>query len=146
MMESGDPTALNVSRPDPGGLPIRRRGWRQRLLMLCGLLCVMLGLLGAVLPLLPTTPFLLVAAACFERSSPRLQRWLFSNRLFGDALRRYRNGEGMPRRSKIVLLVMLWGAVGFSLWRLASEPLWWLLLLLICGAVTVHILRIPCSR
>ena len=104
-MESGDPTALNVSRPDPGGLPIRRRGWRQRLLMLCGLLCVMLGLLGAVLPLLPTTPFLLVAAACFERSSPRLQRWLFSNRLFGDALRRYRNGEGMPRRSKIVLLV-----------------------------------------
>ncbi len=145
-MESGDPTALNVSRPDPGGLPIRRRGWRQRLLMLCGLLCVMLGLLGAVLPLLPTTPFLLVAAACFERSSPRLQRWLFSNRLFGDALRRYRNGEGMPRRSKIVLLVMLWGAVGFSLWRLASEPLWWLLLLLICGAVTVHILRIPCSR
>ena len=146
MMESGDPTALNVSRPDPGGLPIRRRGWRQRLLMLCGLLCVMLGLLGAVLPLLPTTPFLLVAAACFERSSPRLQRWLFSNRLFGDALRRYRNGEGMPRRSKIVLLVMLWGAVGFSLWRLASEPLWWVLLLLICGAVTVHILRIPCSR
>ncbi len=146
MMESGDPTALNVSRPDPGGLPIRRRGWRQRLLMLCGLLCVMLGLLGAVLPLLPTTPFLLVAAACFERSSPRLQRWLFSNRLFGDALRRYRNGEGMPRRSKIVLLVMLWGAVGFSLWRLASEPLWWLLLLLICGAVTVHILRIPCRR
>ena len=145
-MESGDPTALNVSRPDPGGLPIRRRGWRQRLLMLCGLLCVMLGLLVAVLPLLPTTPFLLVAAACFERSSPRLQRWLFSNRLFGDALRRYRNGEGMPRRSKIVLLVMLWGAVGFSLWRLASEPLWWLLLLLICGAVTVHILRIPCSR
>ena len=145
-MESGDPTALNVSRPDPGGLPIRRRGWRQRLLMLCGLLCVMLGLLGAVLPLLPTTPFLLVAAACFERSSPRLQRWLFSNRLFGDALRRYRNGEGMPRRSKIVLLVMLWGAVGFSLWRLASEPMWWLLLLLICGAVTVHILRIPCSR
>ena len=114
--------------------------------MLCGLLCVMLGLLGAVLPLLPTTPFLLVAAACFERSSPRLQRWLFSNRLFGDALRRYRNGEGMPRRSKIVLLVMLWGAVGFSLWRLASEPMWWLLLLLICGAVTVHILRIPCSR
>ena len=146
MMESGDPTALNVSRPDPGGLPIRRRGWRQRLLMLCGLLCVMLGLLGAVLPLLPTTPFLLVAAACFERSSPRLQRWLFSNRLFGDALRRYRNGEGMPRRSKIALLLMLWGAVGFSLWRLASEPLWWLLLLLICGAVTVHILRIPCSR
>ena len=146
MMESGDPTALNVSRPDPGGLPIRRRGWRQRLLMLCGLLCVMLGLLGAVLPLLPTTPFFLFFSACFELSSPRLQRWLFSNRLFGDALRRYRNGEGMPRRSKIVLLVMLWGAVGFSLWRLASEPLWWLLLLLICGAVTVHILRIPCSR
>lgn len=88
-------------------------------------------------------PFLLVAAACFERSSPRLQRWLFSNRLFGDALRRYRGGEDAATEQDGATCHAL-GAVGFSLWQLASS-LWWLLLLLVCGAVTVHILRIPCS-
>ncbi len=133
-----------------GGTPqtTRLRRWLQKPLLLMGLVCVLLALLGIFLPLLPTTPFLLLAAFCFERSSPRLHRWLFANRLFGDFLRRYRNGEGMPLRGKVLLLGLLWLSLGLSMLKLLSDHGWgWpMLLLAIGGAVSLHLLRIPTRR
>jgi hypothetical protein len=121
---------------------------RRALLVLVGLLSVGLGVLGIFLPLLPTTPFLLLAAACFARSSPRLSRWLHGNRWFGAFLCRYRRGEGMPRHAKILTLILLWGSLAASAW-LAVPGQWWplrIVLLLVGVGVTVHLLCIRTYR
>lgn len=117
---------------------------RRGLLILLGLVSVGLGVLGAFLPLLPTTPFLLLAAACFARSSVRLNRWLHGNRLFGEYLRRYRNGEGMPLRAKLITLVLLWASLTASAVYAVSAQHWpvWIFLVAVGIGVTLHILRI----
>ncbi len=133
----------DASRREPIGVRARRV-----LLISAGALFVGLGVVGVVLPLLPTTPFLLLAAACFVRSSARLHRWLLGNRVFGDYLRRYRDGEGLPLASKLTTLVLLWGTLAVSALAAAPPRLWWvrLLLLAVGGGVTVHILRIKTQK
>jgi hypothetical protein len=115
-------------------------------LVVAGVLSVALGVLGAFLPLLPTTPFLLLAALCFARSSPRCHRWLLENRWCGRYIRDYREGRGLPLRQKLVTLALLWSTIGLAAWRVL--PSWWgrLLLLVIAVGVTVHLLRLPTAR
>jgi len=69
-------------------------------LLAAGWLCTGLAIAGVVLPLVPTTPFLLLAAACFVRSSPRLHHWLLSNRVFGPILEQWRRDKTVPRSAK----------------------------------------------
>ena len=76
-----------------------------------GALAVLLGIIGICLPLLPTTPFLLLASWCFARGSSRLHHWLLSHRVFGDYLRKVEAGRGIPLRAKIVATVLLWGSL-----------------------------------
>lgn len=78
-----------------------------------------LAALGVILPVLPTTPFLLVAAACFARSSPRFYHWLLANRVFGPLIREWREHRSIPLRAK-VMAVLLIVAVG------GSSILWFL--------------------
>lgn len=119
----------------------RARRW---LLVAAGAVCVALGVVGAFVPVLPTTPFLLLAAACWVRSSERLHRWLFTNRLFGEYLRRYRDGEGLPLGSKIATLALLWISLGASALLAVPPRLWWVraLLAAVGIGVTIHVLRI----
>jgi len=123
------------------------RPWRI-ILALAGLIAVGLGVLGAFLPLLPTTPFLLLAAACFARSSTRLHAWLHQNRLFGEYLRRYRAGEGMPLRAKIIALTLLWSSLAYSATLTLPKYGWMLslLLVLIGLGVSLHLIRLPTRR
>jgi uncharacterized membrane protein YbaN (DUF454 family) len=123
----------------------RARRW---LLVAAGAVCVALGVVGAFVPVLPTTPFLLLAAACWVRSSERLHLWLFSNRLFGEYLRRYRDGEGLPLCSKIATLALLWISLGASALLAVPPRLWWVraLLLLVGIGVTIHVLRLRTRR
>jgi uncharacterized membrane protein YbaN (DUF454 family) len=83
-----------------------------------GLTALALGGIGIVVPGLPTTVFLIVAAACFTRSSPRLEAWLLGLPRFGPMIRDHRDGLGMPRRPKAVAVAMLVAAVGASAWLL----------------------------
>ena len=108
-----------------------------------GTLCVALGVIGMLLPLLPTTPFLLLAAACYARSSPRFYHWLLTNRWCGVYIRNYRAGRGLPRQQKILTLALLWATIGVT--AIFVVPLWWVrvLLLAIATGVTLHLLRIP---
>jgi hypothetical protein len=85
-----------------------------------GVVLVGLGAVGIFLPVLPTTPFLLLAAACFVRGSPRLHRWLLSHRRLGPYVSGFVEGGGMPARAKRVSMLTLWIAIGLS----AALVLW----------------------
>ena len=91
--------------PDPEEMPPIARGPLRWVLFAAGWLFVVLGVAGAILPILPTTPFILLAAACFARSSERFYRWLLDNRIFGPLIRDWRAHRAMPRRAK-------WLAIG----------------------------------
>ena len=110
------------------------------LLITAGSLCVALAVLGIFLPVLPTTPFLLLAAFCYARGSERFHHWLLNNRCFGAYIRNYREGRGMPLRHKILTLALLWLTIGLTALRVV--PHWWgrLLLLVVAIGVTVHVL------
>lgn len=104
------------------------------------------GVIGIVTPLLPTTPFLLLSAACFARSSERLYRWLLGHRWFGPAIRNYRSHRAVTLRSKVSALALLWAAIGYAV--LAVAQTWWLrgLLLAIALGVTAHLLHLKTLR
>ena len=116
----------------------------RALLTVAGMVCVVLAVAGIVLPLLPTTPFLLLAAACFARSSPRLDDWLHHNRLFGPYLRAYRDGHGIPLRVKVSIISLLWISITLSAIFAIPTRLWALRFTLVAIAllVSIHVLRI----
>jgi uncharacterized protein len=105
-----------------------------------GTLFVGLGVLGILLPLMPTTIFLILASGCYLRGSPRLYRMLMTNRHLGPYIRNMKEGRGMPLRAKVVTLGVLWLSLSVSVYRL--EALLLILLLLGIGAaVTAFIVR-----
>jgi uncharacterized protein len=110
--------------------------------ILLGIICVVLAFLGIFLPVLPTTPFLLLAAFFFARSSDRFLHWLLTNRWFGPYIRNYREGKGMSARNKAFTLTMLWLSIGATV-IFAIDILWLRLLLIgIASGVTFHLARI----
>jgi len=118
------------------------RRFNKILLIIIGTVSVVLGVIGMFLPLLPTTPFLLLAAWCYSRSSERFYNWLLTNRWCGEYIRNYREGNGISRQNKIAALSLLW--LTMLLTMVFAVSLWWVRVILasIGVAVTVHILRI----
>ena len=86
----------------------------KSLWLLLGTICLVLGAIGIVLPVLPTTPFLLAAAACYYKGSPRMHKWLLNNKWFGEYIRNYTEGKGLTKKTKITALTLLWATIGFS--------------------------------
>lgn len=112
----------------------------RMVLLVSGILCVFLALIGIFLPLLPTTPFLLLAAAAFARSSPRAYQKLISNKYLGRYIEDFRSGQGIDLKTKIVSIAFLWIMISISIYRL--DYLWVrILLLVIAISVTVHLVR-----
>lgn len=112
----------------------------------CGALALLLGVVGIFLPGLPTTPFVLVAAGCFVRASPRAHAWLQTHRLFGPTLRDWETHRSIPRRAKIIALLMMAGSVSVSLWYFNGRP--WLQFVVVAGAAigAITIALIPSRR
>ncbi|MGC9467598.1 MAG: YbaN family protein [Anaerolineae bacterium] len=110
--------------------------------MVVGVLAVGLGAVGIFVPLLPTTPLLLLAAACFVRSSDRLYGWLLHHRWFGTYIRNYREHRAVPLRIKITSLALLWSTMGFSALHVVESTWLRVLLFLIATGVTIHIVRL----
>lgn len=102
---------------------------------------VALGVIGIFLPVVPTTPFLLLAAACFVRSSQRFYDWLVMHPRLGPWLRDYLEGNGVPLKGKIYAITTMWLSIGVSCWLV---PLFWARIAMLVSAtlVTLYILRL----
>ncbi|MFC2006795.1 YbaN family protein [Chloroflexota bacterium] len=115
---------------------------KRRLLIIAGTICIGIGILGIFIPLLPTTPFLLLAAACYIRSSSRLYNWLLKNRLLGVYIINYIQGKGITLRAKIFTVILLWVTIGFSLWFITPNLVIRIILVSVAIGVTTHLIRL----
>jgi uncharacterized membrane protein YbaN (DUF454 family) len=113
------------------------------LLIIIGTFFVGLAFLGVVLPLLPTTPFLLAAAACYAKSSDRFYNWLLNNRWFGEYIRNYRAGKGIPLKTKVLAITLLILTIGYSAIFVVPVVFVKILLVFIAVGVSLHILHLP---
>ncbi|NLL90087.1 MAG: DUF454 domain-containing protein [Dehalococcoidales bacterium] len=118
------------------------KGWLRYILIIIGTICVGLGMLGMFLPVLPTTPFLLLAAACYIRSSRRFYCWLINNRFCGKYIQNYRQKKGIPLKLKISVISLLWLTILASAIFIVDLLLVRILLILIAVGVTIHLLKI----
>jgi len=101
-----------------------------------------LGIIGIFLPLLPTTPFLLLAAACYARSSKRFYNFLLNNKWLGNYIKNYRERKGIPLKIKILSISFLWIVIGYSAIFVVHIFLGKIVIILIAVGVTIHILSI----
>ena len=115
---------------------------KKYLLITAGSICVILGIMGIFLPVLPTTPFLLLAAACYFRSSDRFYRWLINNRILGTYISSYLEGRGMSMSSKVVTLLLLWLTIGLTILFVIHNIVIRIILGIIALVVTIHISRL----
>ena len=116
--------------------------FKRYTLILAGTIFLGLGLIGILLPLLPTTPFILLAAACYAKSSQKFYMWLVSNKYFGEYLKNYREGKGIPFNIKVVSLSFLWITILFSAVFIVTIFFVQIVLIAIAIGVTIHILSI----
>ncbi|WP_337183570.1 YbaN family protein [Shinella sp.] len=114
--------------------------------MLAGLLMTALGIVGVFLPLLPTTPFLLVALWCFSRSSPRLERWLLEHPVLGPPLINWRREGAISARAKFVAVSLIAASYGFFWYRTEPSLLLASVVGLILSASTLFILTRPLPK
>jgi uncharacterized membrane protein YbaN (DUF454 family) len=118
----------------------------KRIWILAGSVCVVLGVVGIFLPILPTTPFLLLAAFCYGRGSKRFYNWLVYRSWVGSYIRNYRSGLGISLRHKVLTIVLLWLTIGFSIGFVTLA--WWLkaALVIVATGVTTHLVRMKTFR
>ncbi len=117
----------------------RRSRWA---LILAGNFFLALGILGILFPLLPTTPFLLLAAACYFRSSEKFYNWLMNNKWLGNYIKNYREKKSIPLKIKVLTLSFLWLTIGYSVFFVVNIFLLRFILILIAISVSIHVLSI----
>ena len=116
------------------------------LLIILGMFFVGIGIIGIVVPILPTTPFLLLAAACFARSSTRFYNWLLNNKLFGPYIKNYLEGKGIPLKIKIYAISLLWVTILFATYFIIQNIMIRIILLIIAILVSTHIIMIKTKK
>lgn len=124
----------------PREYPETRHAWLRWLLLGIGWLSVALGVIGIFLPVLPTTPFLLLAAACFVRSSRRVYVWLVTHPRLGPWIRDYLDGQGIPLKAKAWAIGLMWASILLSCYLVPLLPAR-LFMLTSAVLVTLYILR-----
>ena len=109
------------------------------------MLLTVIGLIGIVVPGLPTTIFMILAAACYFRSSQKLYNWVINHKYFGSHVKNYREGKGMPLKAKIISLLMMWFFVFFAIFFALATKLLVLRIIVFLAALigTKTILNLP---
>lgn len=116
-------------------------GIKKIILMIAGILCVILAIIGIVIPVLPTTPFLLLAAFLFYRSSKKLHERLLNSKVLGEYIHNYTEYRAIKRKAKILTIILLWITLGISI--IAVNNIYIRIFLLLVGiSVSIHILVI----
>lgn len=140
------PSALVDQSGKHINVPLVKNPLLRSLLFVSGWIFTLLALLGAILPLVPTTPFLLAAAACFYRSSGRFYGWIMHNKYFGHYLQNYKEGKGIPLKVKVVALAFTWVSTLVS--AIFFIPWLWLkiLVLSISAGITIHLALVKTAK
>jgi uncharacterized membrane protein YbaN (DUF454 family) len=115
---------------------------KKLLLISLGSLSLIIGVIGIFIPLLPTTPFLLLAAAFYIRGSKKCYNWLIKNRLLGEYIKNFQDGRGIPFNVKIITITVLWLTIIISTIVFISNSIIQIILFIIAIVVTVHIIKI----
>ncbi len=115
---------------------------KKSTLIFFGFVSIGLAILGIFLPILPTTPFLLLSAYLFAKSSEKWHKWLLSTKYFGKIIRDYREQKGVSLGIKIYSLSLLWVTIGITVYFFLSPLLLDLLIILVAFVVSYHILRL----
>jgi len=110
-----------------------------------GIIFTGFGLVGIVVPGLPTTIFMIIAATCFFHSSTKMYNWVIHHPLFGDSVLRFRNGKGMPKKAKYFSILMMWFFISTSIFIFLYAATFWLkIIIVICGMIgTSYIIKQP---
>lgn len=116
---------------------------KKALLTLAGIVALLLGIVGIVLPGLPTTPFVLLAGYCFAQASPRLHGWLLRNRLFGAMIRDWESHHCLTRKTKLLASTVMLTMVFISVWKLSGHPLLQLTIFLLGVIGSFVVWKIP---
>ncbi|MBN1682816.1 YbaN family protein [Candidatus Bathyarchaeota archaeon] len=116
---------------------------KKGVFFLFGAVFLILGVIGVIIPILPTTPFLLLSAACFYKSSKRMHSWMFNNRWFGDYIRNYSEGKGISLKAKLFTLSLLWILILYSILMVVDNLFIQIILLIIAIGVTIHLIKLP---
>ena len=111
--------------------------------ILLGTLSLVLGFLGLFLPVLPTTPLVILAAACYFRGSERLYNWILESKLFGETIQNYRAGRGLTRNTKIRALSLMWIVIMLSVLLFVQNNLIQFSMIAIAAGVSAYIIRLP---
>jgi len=119
---------------------------KRSIFILAGTVCLVIGAIGILLPILPTTPFLLLAAACYYKGSERMHRWLLNNKWFGNYIRNYKEGKGISLKAKTFTLSLLWITISYSVFFVTNTLVFQIILLGIALAVSVHVMTLPTFR
>jgi uncharacterized membrane protein YbaN (DUF454 family) len=115
---------------------------KRILLLMLGWLSLITGIIGIFLPLLPTTPLVLLAAWCFSKSSERFHTWLLGHKLFGPIIRDWQSSDGIPKRSRNRAIFFMWAGMAVSMFIVSR--LWATIGLATVGvAVSIYLLRMP---
>jgi uncharacterized membrane protein YbaN (DUF454 family) len=112
---------------------------KRSLFVTLGTIFLVVGVVGIFVPILPTTPFLLLAASFYARGSEKFHNWLLNNRILGAYIRQYVDGKGMPLRVKLFTILLLWIAISFTIVFVVDELLVRIILILVAIGVSSHI-------
>lgn len=123
-----------------------KKAVKKYMLISLGVTATALGVAGIFIPLLPTTPFLLFAAACFLRSSETLYEKLTTHRLLGEYIRNYSEKRAIAFKTKVTAIVLLWLSMGYSVIYIVNVIYIKLILLVIAACVTAHLARLNTLR
>lgn len=114
---------------------------KKYLLIIVGSLTLILGTIGIFIPILPTTPFLLVCAYCYIRSSKSLYDWLINHKVFGKYVYSYLVHKAIKKSSKIIAITLIWASLSFTIYLLQNIYLAFMLIF-IGGAVSIYLLSL----
>jgi hypothetical protein len=115
--------------------------FKNTILITIGMVALILAIIGIIIPLLPTTPFLLLSAACFLKGSDRMYQWLINHKFFGNYIRNFREHKAIPLKTKVLAVSLLWMTILFSIIFIVQSVYLRIMLAAIAIAVSVHILH-----